>query len=178
MKTREKLSDDICARCGSRDLVGRLEPDTYTYGQGSDSVKLEVTVPVYRCETCGCQFLGRLAEKIYHEAVCRHLRVMTPSDIREIRRKYGMSRADFAELTKVGEATVARWERGSLVQNAGYDQYLYLLTFRDNVERLRNRASDSTNDPDAVAPQFNWKDRINDERVISRKEKFALRKAA
>ena len=50
-----------------------------------------------------------------------------------------MTRLGFAELTKFGEATLGRWERGALIQNAANDQFLYLLRFAENVDRLRTR---------------------------------------
>jgi hypothetical protein len=49
-----------------------------------------------------------------------------------------LSRAEFARLTKLGEATLVRWEKGSLIQNPANDQYLRLLGFEDNIRRLRN----------------------------------------
>ena len=44
---------------------------------------------------------------IRHEAVCRHLGVLAPGEIRALRREHGMSRAAFARLTGFGEATLA-----------------------------------------------------------------------
>ena len=38
-----------------------------------------------------------------------------------------MSRAAFAQLTALGEATLSRWENGVLIQNRAYDRYLRLL---------------------------------------------------
>ena len=74
-----------------------------------------------------------------HETVCRHLGVQTPVEVLAIRQKYNMSRPGFAELTRLGEATLGRWERGALIQNAANDQFLYLLRFADNIDRLRAR---------------------------------------
>ena len=50
-----------------------------------------------------------------------------------------MTRAAFAEMTRLGEASLARWEKGLLIQNPANDQLLYLLRFPENVERLRAR---------------------------------------
>jgi DNA-binding transcriptional regulator YiaG len=65
---------------------------------------------------------------------------MTPAEVRAVRQKAGsLSRAEFARITRLGEATIGRWERGELIQNAANDQLLYLLTFPENVVRLRDR---------------------------------------
>ena len=55
------------------------------------------------------------------------------------REKQGMTRSQFAALTRFGDASLGRWERGALVQNGANDQLIYLLGFADNVERLRAR---------------------------------------
>jgi DNA-binding transcriptional regulator YiaG len=70
---------------------------------------------------------------------------MTPREVEGIRTRLGMTRAAFAELTRLGEASLARWEKGLLIQNPGNDQLLYLLQFPENVKRLRSRlaATDS-----------------------------------
>ena len=60
-----------------------------------------------------------------------------------------MSRAVFSRLTRIGEASLGRWENGLLIQNLAYDHLLYLLTFPENLERLKFRK------PDAQLPQHN-----------------------
>ena len=47
-----------------------------------------------------------------------------------------MSRAAFARLTGFGEATLARWERGEVIQNTSNDSFLRLLMNNDAMERL------------------------------------------
>ena len=96
------------------------------------------------CTECGFEFLDDEAEDIRHAAVCRHLGVMTPAEIQSLRDRLQLTQAEFARITRLGPATVSRWERGESVQNAAYDQYLYLLSFSENVERLKGRAIPST----------------------------------
>ncbi|MBI3049241.1 MAG: helix-turn-helix transcriptional regulator [Acidobacteria bacterium] len=43
---------------------------------------------------------------------------MTPSDLRRLRRRLGLSQAGFAERVGVTSNTVARWERGELGMRA------------------------------------------------------------
>jgi len=87
------------------------------------------------------EFTDESAEVLKHAAVCKHLGVMTPAEILDLRRRYGLSRGDFARITKLGEASLARWENGNLIQSQAYDQYLSLLKDPGNFERLR--ASDA-----------------------------------
>lgn len=47
-----------------------------------------------------------------------------------------MSRAEFARVTGFGEATLARWERGEVIQNTSNDSFLRMLMDRDAMKRL------------------------------------------
>lgn len=136
-----------CPECGHAERSVLLETEEFDYGSGDDAVRLEACIPVYSCEHCGLQYTSSNAEDIRHDAVCAHLGVMTPERIRELRNSLGTSRPEFARLTRLGEATIARWERGALIQNAANDQYLYLLSFAENVERLRQRNDGAANSP-------------------------------
>ena len=129
-----------CPSCG-HDAIETTEIErTFPFGEGAHAVELSTNVPLRRCRECGFEFLDAEAEERQHEAVCRHLGVMTPSEVRAVRQKVGgLSRGEFARMTRLGEATIGRWERGELVQNAANDQLLYLLTFPENVVRLRGR---------------------------------------
>jgi len=126
-----------CAECGSTNVETRLEKQQFPYGQGRNTVEIEASVPVRHCLQCGFEFLDGAAESRRHEAVCRHLGVLTPDDIKEIREAYGLSRAEFSRLTRLGEATLTRWESAALIQNAAYDRYLRLLRFPENFRRLQ-----------------------------------------
>lgn len=138
----EALRTDLqCSQCGSGNVMTSFVEDSFTYGIGKDAMQLRAVVPLRTCSDCGFQFLDSEAEDIQHRTVCQHLGVLTPQEIRALREDRGLSRAEFARLTRLGEATLARWERGAFIQNAAYDQLLYLLRFDDNWLRLGNRAS-------------------------------------
>ena len=136
-RTHRPAEDLTCPQCGSSEVETHFETDHFPYGDGSDEVQLEARVPVRVCRACQFQYLDEAAEKIRHETLCRYLGVLTPGEIRGIREQYGLSRAEFARLTRLGEATLSRWENGILVQNQAYDQYLKLLRLPENFERLR-----------------------------------------
>jgi DNA-binding transcriptional regulator YiaG len=118
-----------------------MERDTFVYGTGSSAAELSALVPVHTCSACGFEYTDAAAEEARHEAVCQHLGLLAPRQIVGIRKYYGMTRGEFAGLSRFGEASLARWETGSILQNPGNDQLLYLLRFPDNIERLRERAA-------------------------------------
>ena len=100
----------------------------FTYGVGASAVELSVTLPVRICDTCGLEFLDDEAETLQHEAICAHLDVLTPKEIRGIREMHCMSRAEFSRVTGLGEATLNRWENAILIQNKANDRVTCELT--------------------------------------------------
>jgi putative zinc finger/helix-turn-helix YgiT family protein len=133
---------EVCPECGSTELTTRIEEEKFRYGSGKAAVQLEAIVPITECDRCNYVFYPAGAEEAKHKAVCQYLGVMPPDQIAAIRHSLGMTRAELSELTGLGEATIGRWERGAVIQNVANDQYLFLLGFSDNVDRLRRR-----NDP-------------------------------
>ncbi|MCP4655335.1 MAG: type II toxin-antitoxin system MqsA family antitoxin [bacterium] len=132
-----------CPVCAGSEVRTAIEVQAFLYGEDPNATELSARVPVRTCDSCGFQFTDFEAEQARHEAICRHLGVMTPAEVAEIRKRYRFSQAELARLTRIGEASLSRWENGQLIQNAAYDQFLYLLTFPENVERLRARSAES-----------------------------------
>jgi putative zinc finger/helix-turn-helix YgiT family protein len=129
----------LCPDCGSSKIETSEENHSFTYGHAEDKADLIVKVPVRACSDCGASFLDRVAEDLCHDAVCQHLGVMTPSQIKGLRKLYNLTQAQFRDITKLGEATLSRWERGLVIQNQAYDNYLYLLGFPENLDKIRSR---------------------------------------
>ncbi len=137
--------------CGTLGLKTELIRDPFIYGAGSDAVELSAEVPVHTCSHCSVSYTGEAAEIARHEAICRHLDVLTPDEIRALRVSHNMSRAAFARYTGFGEATLARWERREVIQNISSDRYLRLLQdpaiFRRLSSMSKRAASSSTEQP-------------------------------
>ena len=131
---------ESCEMCGANGLKTELVRDPFIYGAGPKAVELVADVPVHTCPECDVSFTGEAAEIRRHEAICRHLGVLTADEIRAIRQQHGMSRAAFARLTGFGEASLARWERMEVVQNTSSDRYLRLLREPGVFHRLSSMA--------------------------------------
>ena len=126
-----------CDLCGVTAVRTELVRDPFIYGAGEAAVELSANVRVHTCSNCGDSYTEYDAEVAYHEAVCRHLGILTPAEIREMREGYDLTRAEFAQLTGFGKATVGRWERGEVTQNRSADRYLRLLQDREVMRQLR-----------------------------------------
>jgi DNA-binding transcriptional regulator YiaG len=139
IKGQELSSDIECPNCGTLGVQTRFANDKFKYGLGSEAVQLEVKIPFRRCPHCQFEYTDAEAEDIRHEVICRHLQRMIPDEVAGVRKRYNLRRDVFAARTRLGEASLARWESGQLIQNAAYDNYLYLLTFKENMRRLEER---------------------------------------
>jgi putative zinc finger/helix-turn-helix YgiT family protein len=164
-----------CPSCDGMDVKTEWEEKTFQYDSGGGNlIDVTATIPRRVCRTCGFTFTDEEAEDAEHDAVCRHLGVMTPREVLGIRKRHDLTQAEFSRLTKLGEATVSRWERGALIQNGANDQLLYLLRFPENVELLRTRRTSRAANR-AATPQFRCLQPSHAMRAEA--EAFQLRKA-
>lgn len=128
-----------CPNCGGQRLSARKEVENFVYGEGKEAAKLHALVEILHCDQCGFEFTDERSSDARHEAVCRYLKVMTPSEIVALRERYELSQTDFAEVSGIGKASLARWETGLIIQNRSSDNLLYLLSEEANIQRLRAR---------------------------------------
>ena len=145
-----------CSLCGTKDVTTVIHRDTFKYGAGRSAVELSVELPVRSCESCNITFLDQVGERLKHNAVCRYLGVLTPEEVKSIRECHQMTRARFSEVTGLGEATLARWEAGAVIQNRANDRYLRLLRTGPTMERLIDIVEDSSDDPDGSPDKLSW----------------------
>jgi len=116
-----------CAECGG--LVG-VSSDPIPFEMRGESVLVE-GVEHGRCDVCGETYLTLDAtERLQLEAV-RLLReahnLLSPQEIRDIRRSLGLSQAAFETVLGVGAKTVVRWEKGTVFQSATADRLMRLI---------------------------------------------------
>lgn len=138
-----------CDMCGASGLKTELVRNPFIYGTGPDAVEIIADIPVHTCDVCEIAFTDGEAAEIEHEAVCRHLRVLPPAEIRALRGRYGLSRAEFSRVTGLEEAALARWEGAEVIQDTATDRYLRLIEDRATFRRLQALAT-----PDlALAPR-------------------------
>lgn len=122
---REKPFPWRCLKCRKRDVFPATIP--YTTEVNHDGRLYEVRVPaleIPRCRSCAeLVFTNRVDEQI--TAVLRaQLRILTPDQIRESRKALGLLQQELAERLGVAEATISRWETGTLIQSRAMDNLL------------------------------------------------------
>ncbi len=147
------VPDFHCLACGSDEGTVRIDEVEFEYGRGDRTTTLVAHTPIYICHVCQAEIIDKQGERAKHAAICRHLGILTPMEIYELRNKLDMSREEFAELTGLGTASLARWEAGSHPQNAAYDRLLRLLNVPGVVEALQGMV-DAEEDHAPKLPQL------------------------
>ena len=178
-RLREVQMDVACPLCGDEGIETSWHRHAFSYGSGGSAVELTVNVPVRRCDTCEFEYLDEAAERLKHEAVCEHLCVLSPEEIRRIREDHRMTRARFAQVTGLGEASLNRWENGLTVQTHANDRYLRLLAHPEIMRCLQDlvtSASPSRSSSIPVEGRFRAL-KVTDA-LRREKESFQLRKVA
>ena len=174
IQSREE--NTICPECGSSNLKRNQKEYKFPYGKGTEAVELSAVVEVEKCGDCGFSCMGPAAEKACHDAICDHLGLMKPGQIKALRDYFMLTQAQFSKITGLGEATLSRWERGIIIQNEAYDNYLYLLGLRENLRSIRDRRESRglilTTRENAERPRFRELDVKED--VLQRQSNFKL----
>ena len=135
---KETQHEPSCGVCGDARVTTEWVEHTFTYGIGQSAAELTARVPVHSCAACEFEYLDEVGERLKHEAVCRHLSVLPPAEIRRIRKSHDMTRAQFSEVTGLGEASLNRWENGINIQTHANDRYLRLLANPRTMKELES----------------------------------------
>ncbi len=142
--TTEYASEMRCPDCDGT-FTKKWQETTIPYGLGADAADVPARLPLFTCIGCGLQILDEEGERIKNEAICKHLGILSPREIKEIREQHGMTRDEFAEMTGIGESSLGRWERALNRPSFAYDKYLRLLQ-RPAIFSLMQRGLSTTED--------------------------------
>jgi DNA-binding transcriptional regulator YiaG len=99
----------------------------------------EAEVPVLTCTVCGYAFTDHRAEVIRHAAFCAARDMLSPSEIRALRERLGMTRKEMHDAFGIPPASLDRWEHGRLIQNTSMNTLLRALEDADTAARLDRR---------------------------------------
>lgn len=159
-----------CDDCGAMAVTRRTEEQRFTYGAGSAAVELTASLPVWRCNVCGSAYADEEGEAVRHAAVCEHLKVLTPAEVRSVRGT--RSRHEFYELTGIAEASMKRWESGEQIQTIAMDTLLRLL--RDPIVLASLLSIRNERNENVVVPRERFRTSLSHD-VVMRSKTFQLR---
>ncbi len=102
---------------------------------------VEVDVTYFVCETCGSEFadeaVGDPVELAFNAYRERH-GLLVPEQIKGIREEWSLSQASLAALLGMSQATINRYENGSL-QEQTHDELIRACSDRSHMEDLLHR---------------------------------------
>jgi len=133
---------EYCVVCGGEQV--RHEDQRMDFDVRGETMQLDVPVKV--CSTCGTveQTDADPAEMAF--AVYRKQKgLLTPDEIKDIRKRYSLSQKSLAALLGMSESTINRYEGGGL-QNEAHDQAIRSCASPDAMRDLLDRRGDRLSD--------------------------------
>jgi putative zinc finger/helix-turn-helix YgiT family protein len=133
----------ICPNCEKEtelELIHRVE-DIKVRGEA-----IKVEVKYYKCKNCGEEFEDPHSDedpldKAYRAYRRRH-GMMQPEEVRDFRKRFGLTQNEMSRLLGWGGATLSRYENGAL-QDETHEKALRLATDPRNLLRLIEEAPDA-----------------------------------
>ena len=126
-----------CGCCSTGHLETQFRQETVSHESESGTMSIKADrVPVSVCDTCGSVFVTAETARVRHEYICRAVGVITPAEVRAIRDRHGLSQSEFSQITKFGEASISRWERGRLLPSPSNSKFLKLLLQHPQIVAL------------------------------------------
>lgn len=123
-----------CAKC-EENREFQFSERTETYDVRGEPIALNV--PTWTCGTCGNltpdEAFGDPIEKVFDIYRQNH-GLLSPAEIKRIRERWGLSQASFASLVGMSQATINRYEQGSIQQQKEDE----LIRACDDANRIRD----------------------------------------
>jgi putative zinc finger/helix-turn-helix YgiT family protein len=139
---RRTLADDACPSCGTGMLERRSQLKLPLNGEN-------VSVPSalhMSCPKCGEVVLRfEDSRRLQEDAIAIYRKkhgLLSASQIRAIRERFGLTQGEFGRLLHLGANTISRWESGRNVQTESMEMLLRLI--RDlpgSLDYLRRHAA-------------------------------------
>jgi putative zinc finger/helix-turn-helix YgiT family protein len=115
-----------CLVCRERAVAPATLP-SHTLEMEHDGRKYTVTVAdfqVLRCQRCGDMILDDAANERLSDALRAQVGLLAPSEIRRRREALNLTQKQLAQLLRIAESTLSRWETGAQIQQKAMDAFL------------------------------------------------------
>jgi DNA-binding transcriptional regulator YiaG len=102
------------------------EPITVPNADGTTRTVM-VKVPALRDPEDGEIYFGTDASAILDKAKARHMGVLAPQELAELRKRLGLTQKEIAEVLQIGEKSWSRWETGREIVSRSLNLLLMAL---------------------------------------------------
>jgi putative zinc finger/helix-turn-helix YgiT family protein len=137
-----------CRSCGKQSLKPVVVD--YTTEMEHDGRLYSLMVPnleILECEACRSRVLPEAALAAVVDKLRAEAGLMTPAEIREKRRRLGLTQEQLANYLRVAKETVSRWETGGQIQQRVMNDFLRAFfevpELRAYLAELRGYEADS-----------------------------------
>ena len=126
-RLEEKVSvkKNYCPKCINEGVEISWRLDVLEADDGKLD-QVEYWLPQIECLDCGVSAAFESVDAM-HDAACFAQNLVTPEQIKIIRKKHGMNTKQFAELTGIGETTIKRWESRAFYPNKSDTNLIKLI---------------------------------------------------
>lgn len=145
MKPQRALAEGMhCAQCGKPGLLFRRRPEIFEY-KGT-TLKID-DYGVFACPTCGEEYLDHVLIMETEPQIRNWQRqvdgLLTTDEVKAIRKRIGVSQAEFSRVLGGGPKSFAKYETGVVNQSTAMDQLLRLIREVPGVwENLKRQAEE------------------------------------
>lgn len=106
-------------------------------GIGKKELKVE-NLLWEECDTCGEKIFDNDAVKRISDSRYNALGLLTPNELKEIRKKLGYTQEQMAAFLGIGNKTYCRWENGVSIQTKSMDTLIRIAT-KEKFEELKKK---------------------------------------
>lgn len=114
-----------CIKCGWLEV--RPAKVAYEVEKNHDGRPYTLSIPqlsVNKCSNCGEIYFGDDAAEQISAALRKHLRLLTPEQIRRNLETLGLSQKEAAERLGIAPETLSRWLTGAMIQSRAMDNLM------------------------------------------------------
>jgi len=128
-----------CPICDKGTLVSRQGEFVTEVKCGAEKKELRVgNISWDECDACGEKIFDDDAMRQISDAKYEAVGLLTPSELKEIRKKLGYTQEQMAAFLGIGNKTYCRWENGASIQTKSMDTLIRCAT-RDKLSELQKK---------------------------------------
>lgn len=118
-----------CVTCRSTDFIHRTGKQKFPFNDGERVLQVTIdNVSWDECTGCGELYLDHKARAVIERAQANAAELLSPEELRRIRKAIGTTHSGMAKLLGVGEKSYIRWENGQSIQTRAIDNLIRLTT--------------------------------------------------
>lgn len=146
-----------CMDCGSV-MRRTTEPITEEYKGYTLTVS---DIEHYKCDACGeYEISADEADRLSHALLIAYARardLLTPQEVRAIRKRLGMTQSQFEKALGVSAPAVSRWETGAAAPSKSVCKLMRMFDAHPDLVEGPGERHDATQESTAVVIHSQWK---------------------